>query len=76
MGLFDGKVVIITGAGAGIGRAHALAFAKEGAKVVVNDLGTDRSGGGKGSEAADTVVSEIKKTGGEAVPNYESVSTR
>ncbi len=76
MGLFDGKVVIITGAGAGIGRAHALAFAKEGGKVVVNDLGTDRSGGGRGSEAADSVVAEIKKAGGEAVANYESVSTR
>lgn len=76
MGLFDGKVVIITGAGAGIGRAHALAFAKEGAKVVVNDLGSDRSGGGKGSEAADKVVTEIKAAGGEAVANYESVATR
>lgn len=76
MGLFDGKVVIITGAGAGIGRAHALAFAKEGAKVVVNDLGSDRHGGGKGSEAADKVVSEIKASGGEAVANYDSVATR
>src|SRR5262252_1528976 len=76
MGSFTGKVAIITGAGAGIGRSHALAFAKEGAKVVVNDLGSDRNGGGKGSEAADSVVSEIKKTGGEAAPNYESVATR
>jgi NAD(P)-dependent dehydrogenase (short-subunit alcohol dehydrogenase family) len=76
MGMFDGKVAIITGAGAGIGRAHALAFAKEGAKVVVNDLGGDRSGGGKGSEAADRVVQEIKTAGGEAVANYESVATR
>ena len=76
MGLFDGKVVIVTGAGAGIGRSHALAFAKEGAKVVVNDLGGDRAGGGKGSDAADKVVSEIKAAGGEAVANYESVSTR
>jgi len=76
MGMFDGKVAIITGAGAGIGRAHALAFAKEGAKVVVNDLGGDRSGSGKGSEAADRVVQEIKAAGGEAVANYESVATR
>ena len=76
MGLFDGKVVIVTGAGAGIGRSHAMAFAKEGAKVVVNDLGGDRAGGGKGSEAADRVVQEIKSSGGDAVANYESVSTR
>lgn len=76
MGLFDGKVVIITGSGAGIGRSHALAFAKEGAKVVVNDLGGDRAGGGKGSEAADKVVAEIKAQGGDAVANYESVSSR
>jgi NAD(P)-dependent dehydrogenase (short-subunit alcohol dehydrogenase family) len=76
MGLFDGKVVIVTGAGAGIGRSHALAFAKEGAKVVVNDLGGDRAGGGKGSEAADKVVAEIKAGGGDAVANYETVGTR
>jgi NAD(P)-dependent dehydrogenase (short-subunit alcohol dehydrogenase family) len=69
-------VAIITGAGAGIGRSHALAFAKEGAKVVVNDLGGDRAGGGKGSEAADKVVAEIKAAGGEAVANYESVTSR
>ena len=76
MGQFDGKVVAITGAGAGIGRQHALAFAKEGAKIVVNDLGGDRAGGGKGSDAADKVVAEIKAAGGDAVANYESVSTR
>ncbi len=76
MGMFDGKVAIVTGAGAGIGRSHALAFAKEGAKVVVNDLGSDRSGGGRGSEAADRVVLEIKTAGGEAVANYGSVATR
>ena len=76
MGLLDGKVAIITGAGGGIGRQHALLFAKEGAKVVVNDLGGDRNGGGKGGEMADTVVEEIKKAGGEAVANYDSVSTR
>ncbi len=76
MGTLDGKVAIITGAGGGIGRAHALAFAKAGAKVVVNDLGGDRAGGGKGSEMAHAVVDEIKKGGGEAVANYDSVSTR
>jgi NAD(P)-dependent dehydrogenase (short-subunit alcohol dehydrogenase family) len=76
MGLLEGKVAIITGAGGGIGRQHALLFAKEGAKVVVNDLGGDRHGGGKGSEMADAVVEEIKKAGGDAVANYDSVSTR
>ncbi|HEX2572168.1 MAG TPA: SDR family NAD(P)-dependent oxidoreductase [Polyangia bacterium] len=76
MGILDGKVAIITGAGGGIGRAHALLFAKEGAKVVVNDLGGDRHGGGKGSELADKVVEEIKAAGGDAVANYESVATR
>jgi NAD(P)-dependent dehydrogenase (short-subunit alcohol dehydrogenase family) len=76
MGVLDGKVAIITGAGGGIGRAHALLFAKEGAKVVVNDLGGDRHGGGKGAEAADQVVAEIKAAGGDAVANYDSVATR
>lgn len=76
MGLLDGKVAIITGAGGGIGRQHALLFAHEGAKVVVNDLGGDRHGGGKGADMADAVVEEIKKAGGEAVANYDSVSTR
>ncbi|HVE87645.1 MAG TPA: SDR family NAD(P)-dependent oxidoreductase [Myxococcales bacterium] len=76
MGMFDGKVVIVTGAGAGIGREHALAFAKEGAKVVVNDLGSDRHGGGKSSEAADATVAEIKKGGGDAVASYDSVAGR
>ena len=76
MGLLDGKVAIITGAGGGIGRAHALLFAKEGAKVVVNDLGGDRAGGGRGSDMADKVVAEIKAAGGDAVANYDSVATR
>jgi len=70
---FDDKVVVITGAGAGLGRSHALAFASRGAKVVVNDLGGSATGEGKGSNAADTVVEEIKAAGGEAVANYESV---
>jgi NAD(P)-dependent dehydrogenase (short-subunit alcohol dehydrogenase family) len=76
MGLLDGKVAIITGAGGGIGRAHALLFAKEGAKVIVNDLGGDRHGGGKGGEMADKVVDEIKAAGGDAVANYDTVATR
>jgi len=75
-GLLDGKVAIITGAGGGIGREHALLFAKEGAKVVVNDLGSDRHGGGKGAELADKTVADIKAAGGEAVANYDTVATR
>ena len=70
---FDGKVVIVTGAGQGLGRSHALAFASRGAKVVVNDLGGAATGGGKSSAAADKVVAEIKAAGGEAVANYDSV---
>src|SRR5574337_265423 len=75
-GLLEGKVAIVTGAGGGIGRAHAHAFAREGAKVVVNDLGTDRHGGGRGAEMADQVVAEIREAGGEAVASYDSVATR
>jgi NAD(P)-dependent dehydrogenase (short-subunit alcohol dehydrogenase family) len=75
MGLLDGKVAIVTGAGGGLGRAHALALAKEGASVVVNDLGGDRTGGGKGKGMADHVVDEIKQAGGEAVASYDSVAT-
>src|SRR5918994_7974111 len=70
---FDGKVAIVTGAGNGLGRAHALLFASRGAKVVVNDLGGSATGGGKSSAAADKVVAEIKAAGGEAVANYDSV---
>jgi (3R)-3-hydroxyacyl-CoA dehydrogenase / 3a,7a,12a-trihydroxy-5b-cholest-24-enoyl-CoA hydratase / enoyl-CoA hydratase 2 len=71
---FDGKVVIVTGAGNGLGRAHALLFGSRGAKVVVNDLGGGIHGEGKGSAAADKVVEEIRALGGEAVANYDSVT--
>jgi NAD(P)-dependent dehydrogenase (short-subunit alcohol dehydrogenase family) len=74
--LLEGKVAIVTGAGGGIGRAHALALAREGARLVVNDLGGDRHGGGKGSDAADRVVEEIVAAGGAAVASYDSVATR
>ncbi|MFP6808841.1 MAG: SDR family NAD(P)-dependent oxidoreductase [Pseudomonadales bacterium] len=75
MSEFEGKVVVITGAGGGLGKAHALEFARRGAKVVVNDLGgtVDGSGGG---DAADLVVDEIKAAGGEAIANKASVSDR
>ena len=75
MGLLDGKVIIVTGAGGGIGREHALALAKQGAAVVVNDLGGARDGTGGVSSMADAVVEEIKAGGGEAVANYDDVSS-
>ena len=75
-GLLEGRVAIITGAGGGIGREHALYFAREGARVVVNDLGSDRHGGGKGAEMADKTVADIKASGGDAVANYDSVAMR
>uniref|UniRef100_A0A8C6NUD5 Hydroxysteroid (17-beta) dehydrogenase 4 n=1 Tax=Nothobranchius furzeri TaxID=105023 RepID=A0A8C6NUD5_NOTFU len=70
---FEGKVVLVTGAGGGLGREYALAFAAKGASVVVNDLGVDTAGGGKSSAAADKVVEEIRAKGGKAVANYDSV---
>ncbi|KAJ1721352.1 hypothetical protein LPJ53_004105 [Coemansia erecta] len=69
---FDGKVALVTGAGAGLGRAYALMFARSGAKVVVNDLGSAERDGKK-VRAADLVVDEIKRAGGQAVANYDSV---
>ena len=75
MGLLDGKVAIVTGAGGGLGREHALLLAKEGAALVINDLGGDRTGAGGGSSMADKVVDEIKAAGGEAIANYDSVAT-
>ena len=70
---FDGKVAIVTGAGAGLGRQYALLLASRGAKVVVNDLGGSFKGEGANSKAADVVVEEIRKNGGTAVANYDSV---
>jgi NAD(P)-dependent dehydrogenase (short-subunit alcohol dehydrogenase family) len=75
-GEFADKVVIVTGAGRGLGRSHALEFAKRGAKVVVNDLGGSMDGSGSGSAAADLVVKEIEEAGGTAVANYDSVATQ
>jgi NAD(P)-dependent dehydrogenase (short-subunit alcohol dehydrogenase family) len=71
---FDGKVAIVTGAGGGLGRAHALEFARRGAKVVVNDLGGTVDGTGGSSEAAENVVTEIKAAGGTAIANGASVT--
>src|SRR5262249_53412385 len=75
-GLLSGKVCAITGAGGGIGRGHALLFAKEGAKVVVNDLGGARDGTGQGKTMAEQVCAEIRAAGGEAVPSFDDVSER
>jgi NAD(P)-dependent dehydrogenase (short-subunit alcohol dehydrogenase family) len=72
---FDGRVAIITGAGGGLGRTYALEIAKRGGKVVVNDLGGKTDGTGGGHSMADTVVKEITEAGGEAIANYDSVST-
>ena len=66
---FDGKVAIVTGAGGGLGRCHALELARRGAKVVVNDLGGSLDGTGGNSEAAESVVKEIEALGSEAFAN-------
>ncbi|MBU6157085.1 MAG: SDR family NAD(P)-dependent oxidoreductase, partial [Alphaproteobacteria bacterium] len=71
---FDGKVAIVTGAGGGLGRSHALELARRGARVVVNDLGGTVDGSGGSSEAARKVVEEIKAFGGEAIANGASVT--
>jgi NAD(P)-dependent dehydrogenase (short-subunit alcohol dehydrogenase family) len=76
MGMLDGKVAVVTGAGGGLGRAHAMLLAQEGASVVVNDLGGSRDGTGAGSSMADSVVEEIKASGGRAIANYGSVTSR
>ncbi len=72
---FDGKVAIITGAGGGLGRSHALDLARRGALIVVNDLGGASDGTGSSETAAQKVVDEITAAGGEAVANYDSVAT-
>ncbi|WP_313056550.1 SDR family oxidoreductase [Stutzerimonas nitrititolerans] len=71
---FEDKVVIVTGAGGGLGRAHALLFARHGAKVLVNDLGGSAQGEGASSSAADLVVEQIRQAGGTAVANHDSVT--
>ena len=75
MGELEGRVAVITGAGRGIGREHALLFASEGAKVVVNDLGGDNAGNGADSGPARDVVDEITAAGGTAVASTENVAT-
>jgi NAD(P)-dependent dehydrogenase (short-subunit alcohol dehydrogenase family) len=75
VGLFDGKVAIVTGAGRGIGRGEAILLAAEGAKVVVNDLGAGTAGEGSDDRPAQQVVEEITSAGGEAVANFDDVST-
>ncbi|XP_011685973.1 PREDICTED: peroxisomal multifunctional enzyme type 2 [Wasmannia auropunctata] len=70
---FDGRVVVVTGAGAGLGRTYALLFASRGASIVVNDLGGSRHGDGSSTKSADAVVQEIQRNGGKAVANYDSV---
>ena len=74
MGALDGRVAIITGAGRGLGRSHALTFAAEGAKVVVNDLGGAIDGSGDDRSAAEQVVDEIRAMGGEAIANADDVA--
>jgi NAD(P)-dependent dehydrogenase (short-subunit alcohol dehydrogenase family) len=74
MGICEGRTVVITGAARGLGRAYALAFAAEGANVVVNDIGTSLSGEGRDTSAADAVVAEIVTAGGQAIANYEDIT--
>ena len=76
MGMLDGKVALVTGAGGGLGRAHAMLLASEGASVVVNDLGGARDGTGSSNTMAQSVVEEIKAEGGQAIANYGSVTNR
>ena len=75
MGSLEGKVAIVTGAGGGIGREEALLLASEGAKVVVNDIGGSLQGQGSDATPAQKVVDEIKANGGEAIANYDDISS-
>src|SRR5688500_14205469 len=74
MRICEGRVVIVTGSGRGLGRAHALELAREGAKVVVNDLGCEADGTGSGTGPAGEVVDELRSLGGEAVANGDDVA--
>jgi len=74
MGICDNRTVVITGAAGGLGRAYALAFAAEGANVVVNDIGTSLSGEGRDTSAADAVVAQIIAQGGKAIANHEDIT--
>src|ERR1700752_3471774 len=75
MGTLDGKVAVITGAANGLGKSHALELARQGARIVVNDLGTSADGKGRDQSAARAVVEEIEKLGGEAVPHLGDVGS-
>jgi NAD(P)-dependent dehydrogenase (short-subunit alcohol dehydrogenase family) len=74
-GLCEGRVAIVTGAGRGLGREHSLLLAKEGAKVVVNDIGANVDGSGRDDSYAAQTVADIRKMGGEAIVNGEDVSS-
>ena len=76
MGMLEGKVALVTGAGGGLGRAHAMLLSREGASVVVNDLGGARDGTGSSNTMAQKVVEEIKAEGGQAIANYGAVTNR
>src|SRR5260370_42448016 len=72
---FEERVAVVTGAGRGLGRAHALLLAERGARIVVNDLGVAMDGSGASREPAEAVAAEIRSAGGEAVPSFDSVAT-
>ena len=74
MAILEGKVIVVTGAGRGIGKQIALLAAREGGKIVVNDIGASLGGEGRDQTPAEEVVSQIKKEGGEAVASYDSVA--